>query len=75
MGVQCGNISIASLLFTDDVVPLAPSDCDLQQPLGWFAKDHDMVPIWLVLDCSLWMGSELLDRLKRSQYFVVLFTS
>ncbi len=32
-----GDLRIASLLFADDVVLLASSNCDLQQTLEWFS--------------------------------------
>lgn len=44
MGMRvCGDLSIASLLFADDMVLLASSDHDLQHPVGGFAAECEMV--------------------------------
>ena len=74
-----------SLLFADDVVLLATSDCDLQHALGRFAaeceavrmrvstsKSEAMVLCRKTVECSLPVGSELQPQAK---YLRVLFTS
>ena len=75
--VRVGDLRIASLLFADDVVLLATSDCDLQHALGWFAaeceavgmrvstsKSEVMVLCRKMVECSLQAGSELLPQVK-----------
>ncbi|XP_042278774.1 uncharacterized protein LOC121904981 isoform X1 [Thunnus maccoyii] len=76
----------ASLLSADDVVLLASTHCHLQQALGWFAaeceavgtrvstpKSEAMVLSLKKVDCSLWVGSELLLQVKEFKYLWVLF--
>ncbi|KAI3354196.1 hypothetical protein L3Q82_018734 [Scortum barcoo] len=41
--VQLGDLRISLLLFADDVVLLASSDCDLQHALEWFAAKCEAV--------------------------------
>ncbi len=85
--VRFGDLRIASLLFADDVVLLASSHCDLQHALGWFAaecevvgmkvstsKSEAMVLCRKKLDCSLWVGSELLLQAEEFKYLGVLLT-
>ncbi len=75
-----------SLLFADDVVLLASSD--LQHALGRFiaeceaagmtvstSKTETMVLSWKMVDCSLWVESQLLLQAKEFKYLRVLFTS
>ncbi len=86
--VWFGDLRIASLLFADDVVLFASPDRDLQHTLGWFAaewqavgmrvstyKSEAMVLCWKTVDCSLWVGSELLNQEKEFKYLGFLFTS
>ncbi len=86
--VRFGDLRIASLLFADDVVLLASSHCDLQHALGQFAaecvvggmkvsasKSEAMVLCRKKVDCSLWVGSELLPQTEEFKYLGVLFTS
>jgi len=67
-GVWFGNIRSESLLFADDVVPLASSSHDCQCALVWFAaecevakmkvsssKSKAMVLNWKKLGCSHWL--------------------
>ncbi len=76
--VQFGDLRIVSLLFADDVVLLASSHCDLQHAVGQFAaecevvgmkvstsKSEAMVLCQKKVDCSLWVGSELLPQVER----------
>ena len=44
-GLQFGGLRIASLLFADDVVLMAPSACDLQHSLDRFAAECEAVKI------------------------------
>ena len=86
--VRFRDLRIASLLFGDDVVLLATSDRDLQHALGWFAaeceavgmrvstsKSEAMVLCRKTVECSLWVGSELMPQAKEFKYLEVLFTS
>ncbi|KAI3352670.1 hypothetical protein L3Q82_020124 [Scortum barcoo] len=86
--VQFGDHRISSLLFADDVVLLASSDCDLLHVLGRFAAECEAVgmrvstskPEAMVLsqkrvDYSLWVGSEILPQVKELKYLEVLFKS
>ncbi len=79
--VLYGDLRIASLLFADDVVLLASSHCDLQHSLGRFAAECEvvgmkvstskfeaMVLCWKKLDCSLWVGGELLPQAEEFKY-------
>ena len=67
---------------------LVSSDCDLQQALGWFAaecevvgmrvstsKSEAMVLCWKTVGCSLWDRSKSLLRGKEFKYLWVLFMS
>jgi len=61
---------------------------DLQHALGRFAAECEevgmrvnnsksvaMVLCWKTVECSLWVGSELLPQAKELKYLRVLFTS
>ncbi|KAF7644351.1 hypothetical protein LDENG_00223640 [Lucifuga dentata] len=87
-GVQFGDLRIASLLFADDVVLLALSDCDLQRALGRFeaeceatgmristSKPETMVLCWTKVDCSLQVRGESLPQTEEFKYLGVLFMS
>jgi len=69
--VRFGDLSIASLLFVDDLILLTTSDRDLQHALGRFAaeceavgmrvstsKSEAMVLCRKMVECSLWVGSQ-----------------
>ncbi|XP_042278775.1 uncharacterized protein LOC121904981 isoform X2 [Thunnus maccoyii] len=73
-------------ILSNDVVLLASTHCHLQQALGWFAaeceavgtrvstpKSEAMVLSLKKVDCSLWVGSELLLQVKEFKYLWVLF--
>ncbi len=79
--VRFGNLGIASLLIAYDMVLLASSHCDLQHTLGRFAaecevvgmkvntsKSEAMVLCRKKVDCSLWVGSELLPQAEEFKY-------
>ncbi len=79
-GIQFEDLGIASLLFADDAVPLASSDCDLQNILGWFtvvgmrvitSKSEAMVLCWKTVDCFLWDGSAEIRRKLRVELFLL----
>ena len=87
-GVQYGGLRIASLLFVDDVVLLASSNCDLQHALGQFAaeceavgmristsKSEAMVLCRKKVACPLRVGTEFLPQVEEFKYLGVLFTS
>ncbi len=72
--VWFGDIRIGSLLFVDDVVLLASSDCDRQdrivveyKAVGMTASTsafEAMVLCWITVDCFLQVGSELLPQVR-----------
>lgn len=79
--VWCENVRIASLLFVDGVVLLAPSDFYLQFTMGHFAvkceaarigvitsKTEAMVLSQKTVDCSLQVASESLPQVKELKY-------
>jgi len=79
--VRFGGLGIASLLFADDVVLLASSDCDLRHSLGRFAakceaagmrvstsKSEAMVLCQKPVDCSPQVGTECLTQVKEFKY-------
>ena len=87
-GLQVGDLKIASLLFADDVVLMAPSALDLQHSLDWFAakceaagmristsKSEAMILSRKPVDCLLRVGNESLPQVKEFKYLRVLFTS
>nr|XP_049618290.1 E3 SUMO-protein ligase PIAS2 isoform X1 [Syngnathus scovelli]XP_049618292.1 E3 SUMO-protein ligase PIAS2 isoform X1 [Syngnathus scovelli]XP_049618293.1 E3 SUMO-protein ligase PIAS2 isoform X1 [Syngnathus scovelli] len=87
-GVRFGDLSIASLLFADDVVLLASSGRDLQLSLERFAAECEAVGMRvstsksesMVLDrkrveCPLRIGDEILPQVEEFKYLGVLFTS
>ena len=87
-GLQFGVLRISSLLFADDVVLLASSDCDLQHSLDRFAaegeaagmristsKSEAMVLSRKPMDCLLRVGNESLPQVKEFKYLGVLFAS
>nr|XP_049580441.1 charged multivesicular body protein 1a isoform X3 [Syngnathus scovelli] len=86
-GVRFGDLSIASLLFADDVVLLASSGRDLQLSLERFAAECEAVGMRvstsksesMVLDrkrveCPLRIGDEILPQVEEFKYLGVLFT-
>ena len=87
-GVRFGDLRIGSLLFADDVVLLASSDCDLQLLLDQFAaeceaarmristsKSESMVLNRKRVECTLRVGDEILPQVEEFKYLGVLFTS
>nr|XP_049578940.1 vacuolar protein sorting-associated protein 4A isoform X1 [Syngnathus scovelli]XP_049578941.1 vacuolar protein sorting-associated protein 4A isoform X1 [Syngnathus scovelli]XP_049578942.1 vacuolar protein sorting-associated protein 4A isoform X1 [Syngnathus scovelli]XP_049578943.1 vacuolar protein sorting-associated protein 4A isoform X1 [Syngnathus scovelli]XP_049578944.1 vacuolar protein sorting-associated protein 4A isoform X1 [Syngnathus scovelli]XP_049578945.1 vacuolar protein sorting- len=87
-GVRFGDLSIASLLFADDVVLLASSGRDLQLSLERFAakceavgmrvstsKSESMVLDRKRVECPLRIGDEILPQVEEFKYLGVLFTS
>ena len=87
-GLQFGGLRIASLLFADDVVLMAPSPCDLHHSLDRFAteckaagmristsKSEAMVLSRKPMDCLLRVGNEFLPQVKEFQYLGILFSS
>lgn len=66
-----GDFGIAFLLFADDVVLLALRHCDLYA-LGQFAAQSEgcgmRVKSEAMVDCSFWVGSELLSQVKELKY-------
>nr|XP_049577496.1 glycine receptor subunit alpha-3 isoform X1 [Syngnathus scovelli] len=87
-GVRFGDLSIAFLLFADDVVLLASSGRDLQLSLERFAAECEAVGMRvstsksksMVLDrkrveCPLRIGDEILPQVEEFKYLGVLFTS
>ena len=86
-GVEFGGGRISSLLFADDVVFLASSNIDLQLSLGRFtaeceaagmkistSKSEAMVLSRKRVECSLWVGEEVLPQVEEFKYLRVLFT-
>ncbi|XP_047467164.1 uncharacterized protein LOC125023726 [Mugil cephalus] len=84
--VEFGDQRISALLFTDDVVLLASSNCYLQLLLGWFAAEYEaagmkistskaMVLSRKRVDCSLRVGEEVLPRVEEFKYLRIFFTS
>ena len=87
-GLQFGGLRIASLLFADDVVLMAPSASDLQHSLDWFAADckaagmristsksEAMVLSRKPMDCPLRVGNEFLPQVTEFKYLEILFSS
>ena len=87
-GVRFGGLSIASLLFADDVVLLASSSRDLQLSLERFAaeceavgmristsKSETMVLSRKRVECPLRVGDEILPQVEEFKYLGVSFTS
>ena len=83
-GLQVGDMKIASLLFADDVVLMAPSALDLQRSLDRFTaecevagmristpKSEAMVLSRKLMDCPLWVGNESLPQVKEFVYLFV----
>ncbi len=75
--VWLGNLRIALLLFADIVVLLASSARDVQQALGWFAVECEVVGMrvstskskaivlcWKKVDYLLRLGDELLPQVR-----------
>ena len=86
--LQFGGLRIASLLFADDVVLMAPSASDLQHSLDRFAAECEapgmristskleaMVLSRKLIDCLLWVGNEFLPQVKEFKYLGILFSS
>ena len=86
-GLQFGGLRIASLLFADDVVLMAPSACDLQHSLDRFAaeceaagmristsKSEAMVLSRKPMDCLLHVG-KFLPQVTEFKYLGILFSS
>ncbi|KAK0137878.1 hypothetical protein N1851_025924 [Merluccius polli] len=74
---DCPDLRIAFLLFADDVVLLASTDCGLQHALRLFAAECEVVRMRVstfksgamvlcreMVDCSLRVASELLPQAK-----------
>ena len=87
-GIRLGELRVASLLFADDVVLMAPSVQDLQLSLDRFAvectaagmrisisKSEAMVLSRKTMDCAVQVGNETLPQVKEFKYLGVLFTS
>ncbi|TWW77398.1 R2DM Retrovirus-related Pol polyprotein from type II retrotransposable element [Takifugu flavidus] len=87
-GIWFGDLRIASLLFADDVVLLAPSARDLQLSLDRFAaaceaagmristsKSEAMVLDRKKVECLLRVKEEILPQVEEFKYLGVLFTS
>ncbi len=87
-GLQFSGLMIASLLFVDDVILLAPSVCDRQHSLDWFATKCEAAGTWIStskseavvlsrkpVDYPLQVGNETLNQVKEFKYLRVLFTS
>ncbi|KAI3353356.1 hypothetical protein L3Q82_019891 [Scortum barcoo] len=86
-GCPFGDLRIVSLLFSDYVVLLPSSDCDLQHAPGGLqpseavgikvrtSRFEALVSCKKKVDCSLWVGSELLLQEKEFKYLSVLFRS
>uniref|UniRef100_A0A8C6P3P0 Reverse transcriptase domain-containing protein n=1 Tax=Nothobranchius furzeri TaxID=105023 RepID=A0A8C6P3P0_NOTFU len=86
-GIRFGGLRIRSLLFADDVVLLASSECDLQLSLERFtaeceatgmrigsSKYETMVLIRKRVECLLRVRDEVLPQVEEFKYLVVLFT-
>uniref|UniRef100_A0A8C5HIH4 Reverse transcriptase domain-containing protein n=1 Tax=Gouania willdenowi TaxID=441366 RepID=A0A8C5HIH4_GOUWI len=87
-GVRFGGLSIASLLFADDVVLLAPTYRDLQLSLDRFAAECEVAGMRIStsksesmalnrkkVECLLRVGDEVLPQVEEFKYLGVLFTS
>uniref|UniRef100_A0A8C6P9E0 Reverse transcriptase domain-containing protein n=1 Tax=Nothobranchius furzeri TaxID=105023 RepID=A0A8C6P9E0_NOTFU len=87
-GFCFGGLRIRSLLFADDVVLLASSECDLQLSLEQFAaeceaagmrisssKSETMVLIQKRIKCLLRVRDEVLPQVEEFKYLGFLFTS
>ncbi|KAM9712507.1 uncharacterized protein ACNS7B_023039 [Menidia menidia] len=87
-GVSLGGLRIASLLFADDVVLLAPSSRDLQLSLERFAaeceaagmrisasKSETMVSHRKRVECLLRVGADVLPQVEEFKYLGVLFAN
>ena len=87
-GLQVSDLKIASLLFADHVVLMAPSALDLQGSLDRFAaeceaagmristsKSEAMVLRRKPVDCLLQVGNETLSQVKEFKYIRLLFMS
>ena len=87
-GLQFGGLRVASLLFADDVVLMAPSACDLQHSLDRFAAECEVAGMRIStsksaaivlsrkpMDCLLWVGNEFLLQVKEFKYLGILFMS
>ena len=56
-GLQFGGLRIASLLFADDVVLMAPSACDLQHSLDRFATECEAAGIRISTSKRPWFSA------------------
>ena len=83
-GVRFGDLRIGLLLFVDDVVLLASSDCDLQLSLDRCeaagmristSKSKSMVLNRKRVECTLRVGDEILPQVEEFKFLGVLFTS
>uniref|UniRef100_A0A8C6MJS2 Reverse transcriptase domain-containing protein n=1 Tax=Nothobranchius furzeri TaxID=105023 RepID=A0A8C6MJS2_NOTFU len=87
-GIHFGGLRIRSLLFADDLVLLASSECDLQLSLERFAaecetagmrisssKSETMVLIQKRVECLLRVRDEVLPQVEEFKYLRVLFMS
>ncbi len=86
--MQFGGLRISLLLFTDDVVLMAPSVCDPQHLMDQFAAECEVAGMRIStstseakvlcrkqVDGPLRVGNESLPQVKKFKYLVILFTS